>query len=178
MAGKKDTNVSKILKFLEETFESLPAPFETPHSYLKRVNRMPYKHYYDTVRQMKKRGVVEVFEKRGKKFIKLTHKGQLETLLYGLRSEKQDQWDGKWRIVIFDIPEKSRSKRDMIRRLLRREGFVRLQNSVFISPFKLQRKSVEYLKKSHLLHYIRILRVDEVDDDKDLRVRFKLKLKN
>ena len=178
MVRKKDTNVSKILKFLEETFESLPAPFETPYSYIKRVNRMPYRYYHDTIRQMKKRGVVEVFEKQGKKFVKLTHKGQLETLLYGLRSEEKHRWDGKWRMVIFDIPEESRSKRDMIRRLLKRGGFVKLQQSVFISPFKLQRKAIEYLKKTHLIEFIRIIRVEEMDDDKDLRIRFKLESKN
>ena len=174
MRERKETNVRKILNFLGETFELLPAPFETPHSYLKRVNKAPYKYYRDSVRSMKKRGLVKIFEKNGKKFIQLTYKGQLESLLYSLRLQTKERWDGKWRMVIFDIPESSRGRRGMIRRLLKREGFVRLQNSVYISPFKLNAQSIDYLKKSYLIHYLRILRVDAMDDDKDLKNRFKL----
>ncbi|PIR97519.1 MAG: hypothetical protein COT91_01020 [Candidatus Doudnabacteria bacterium CG10_big_fil_rev_8_21_14_0_10_41_10] len=107
MIRKKESNVNKILNFLEEGFEYLPAPFETPYSYIRRINRMPYKNYYNTVRQMKKRSVVKVFEKNGKKFIKLTKKGQLEALLYRMHMNKQEKWDGKWRVVVFDIPERS-----------------------------------------------------------------------
>ena len=161
--------------FLEDSFENLPAPFETPYAYIRRFEQIPYKHYYDSVRQMKKRGIVEVYRKNQKKFIKLTHKGQLELLLRGIKADREQKWDGKWRIVMFDIPEASRSKRDLIRHLLKKQGFVRFQNSVFIGPYQLKRNVIQYLKVSHLIHYIRILRVDEVDDDRELLRRFKLK---
>ena len=177
MTKKSSSHVAKILSFLGESFEYLPAPFETPYSYMRRVDRIPYKRYYDSVYQMKRRKVVDVFQKNGKKFIKLTHKGQLEILLHGLRTDRKSPWDGRWRVVIFDIPETARKHRATIRRLLRQDGFIRFQNSVFISPYQLNRQSVEYLKKTHLINYIRVMRVDELDDDKDLRVRFKLSKK-
>ena len=46
--------------------------------------------------------------------------------------EKPKRWDGKWRILIFDIREKVRRRRDEFVDLLRL-GF-KLQNSVWVFP--------------------------------------------
>jgi len=43
-------------------------------------------------------------------------------------------WDKKWRIVIFDIEERSRNARERVRNHLRQLGFGLLQESVWISP--------------------------------------------
>lgn len=45
------------------------------------------------------------------------------------------KWDGKWRILIFDIPEKRRHLRDMLRDRLVRLGFVNIQKSVWLTPY-------------------------------------------
>ncbi len=44
------------------------------------------------------------------------------------------RWDGKWRLLAFDIPERRRTLRDKIRNTLRTIGFVRLQNSMWVYP--------------------------------------------
>jgi len=44
-------------------------------------------------------------------------------------------WDGKWRMIIFDIKEKQRKRRDELRLLLEGAGFVRLQHSVWVHPY-------------------------------------------
>jgi DNA-binding transcriptional regulator PaaX len=44
-------------------------------------------------------------------------------------------WDGKWRILAFDIKEKRRKTRYALRVLLRNAGFVRLQDSVWVFPY-------------------------------------------
>lgn len=43
-------------------------------------------------------------------------------------------WDGRWRIVLFDVPETAKQRRENLRRTLRRCGFGYLQNSAWISP--------------------------------------------
>ncbi|MEK7161155.1 MAG: CRISPR-associated endonuclease Cas2, partial [Patescibacteria group bacterium] len=85
-------------------------------------------------------------------------------------------WDGQWRMVIFDIPEDFREKRDLLRSLLKRNQFIKLQASVFISPYALNREAIEYLNISGLKRYIRIIKIDEIDSDEDLKKRFNLKL--
>jgi phenylacetic acid degradation operon negative regulatory protein len=43
-------------------------------------------------------------------------------------------WDGRWRLVLFDVPESRRVARDRLRRFLQSRGFGYLQNSVWITP--------------------------------------------
>ena len=44
------------------------------------------------------------------------------------------RWDGRWRLVVFDVPEGRRGLRDKLRAQLRRRGFGYLQHSVWITP--------------------------------------------
>ena len=43
-------------------------------------------------------------------------------------------WDGRWRMVLFDVPQKRASARVRLRRSLAERGFGYLQNSVWITP--------------------------------------------
>jgi len=65
----------------------------------------------------------------------LTHKGlaRLDRLQFE-RIKMSDQWDEKWRVVIFDIPQYSNGDRDKIRRLIKQIGFMHLQHSVWVHP--------------------------------------------
>lgn len=47
-------------------------------------------------------------------------------------------WDGRWRLVLFDVPEASSFRRKNLRRYLRRHHFGRLQRSVWITPDPVQ----------------------------------------
>jgi len=132
------------------------------------------KEIYDTIYSLKQQGLIKERLKNGKKFIALTSKGQLELLLRKAIMEKPLKWDGRWRIIIFDIPEGSRDKRDALRFLLKKNSYIKLQASVFIAPYPLNREAVDYLKQSRLIGYIRIIRADEIDDDRDLRKKFGL----
>jgi len=43
-------------------------------------------------------------------------------------------WDGRWRLVIFDIPSGQNAEREWLRRYLRARDFGCLQNSVWVTP--------------------------------------------
>ena len=43
-------------------------------------------------------------------------------------------WDGKWRVVVFDLPEEHNASRVRLRRQLKDRGFGYLQNSLWITP--------------------------------------------
>jgi DNA-binding transcriptional regulator PaaX len=53
-------------------------------------------------------------------------------------------WDGRWRIVLFDVPSTQDSHRVRLRRYLQSRGFGYLQNSVWITPDSLdeERKTI------------------------------------
>lgn len=58
----------------------------------------------------------------------------------------QKSWDGKWRLVNFDIEEKERKIRDRIRSQLRNWGFRLFQRSAWVSPLPLN-EHIRYLKE-------------------------------
>ncbi len=66
---------------------------------------------------------------------KLTKEGwkRLKSILPEYK--KPSTWDDKWYIVAFDIPEDRRIKRNAFREKLKKLGFGRLQDSVWISPY-------------------------------------------
>ncbi len=70
---------------------------------------------------------------------RLTWKGRLQAL--GGRDPQarwSREWDGRWRLVLFDVPTPRNSHRARLRRYLRHKGFGYLQNSVWITPDSLE----------------------------------------
>jgi phenylacetic acid degradation operon negative regulatory protein len=71
----------------------------------------------------------------GDRLYRLTEAGR--RLALGPRDPAQRwkrRWDGKWRMVLFDVPQHRSSDRVRLRRSLANCGFGYLQNSVWITP--------------------------------------------
>ena len=80
------------------------------------------------------------FEKTSRgTFIRLTKRGEEKLRNFDLKKvtphRKRKKWDKKWRIVIFDVPEKRKVIRNKLRMSLMGIGFLRLQNSVWVYPY-------------------------------------------
>src|SRR5690606_13814348 len=70
--------------------------------------------------------------------LRLTARGQNELFRIELTAHGKTRfprWDGRWRMLIFDIPEHRRGLREKIRRALIAIGFQRLQDSVWAFPY-------------------------------------------
>lgn len=63
-------------------------------------------------------------------------------------------WDKKWRLLIYDIPEKYRHKRDALRVFIAQLGFGKVQGSCWVSPYDLSLKLHEFCKKQKIVDYI------------------------
>jgi hypothetical protein len=91
------------------------------------------------LKRLKRRGLISTSIGRdGADKIKLTAKGHKELLKYTLCEKAIDRpkrWDKKWRMVMFDIPERHRRVRENLRFFLRVVGFVKLQHSAWVYPF-------------------------------------------
>ena len=116
-------NTVQLLKYLE------------PHI----GKRNPRKRMQQAVSRLVSRGLAHK-KGAGKNFrLELTVKGRryAEMLYDGARLHipKPRRWDERWRIVIFDVWERRRAVRDRLRFLLKRIGFVKLQNSVWAYPY-------------------------------------------
>lgn len=72
------------------------------------------------------------------KFVELTSEGKKKLKEWErveFKIPRPAKWDGKWRILIFDIPEKQKEMRNKVRSTLQAIGFKHLQHSVWIYPF-------------------------------------------
>jgi len=109
--------------------------------------------------------------------IVLTDKGKEKALTYNLDEmaiKKPKHWDGKWRIVLFDIPEKMRRVRDAFRRHLNQLEFYEFQKSVFIHPFDCQ-DEIDYLIEFYKARkFIRFIIAESLDNELHLKTHFKL----
>jgi DNA-binding transcriptional regulator PaaX len=105
----------------------------------------------------------------------LTNKGKSKILTYHFQKMKinKKNWDGKWRFVMFDIPEKIKKGREALREKLKELGFRELQKSVFVIPYKCE-KEIEFLIEFFQLRkYVRFGTIDSIDNELHLRQIFK-----
>ena len=91
-----------------------------------------------------------------------------------IKNSTRRRWDGKWRLVSFDVPGGYSAKRDQIRSFLKEFDFLPLQKSVWVSPNSSDDEFWKLLVKNNLDRYCKIMIVDILEGDEELRRRFRL----
>jgi len=87
-------------------------------------------------------------------------------------------WDGKWRLITFDVPISSDKKRYQLRNLLKDFGFYQLQKSVWIYPNYLAEKFWRLLVDLELDRYCKVMLVEFLEGDEDVKRHFKKVIKS
>lgn len=83
------------------------------------------------LKRLREQGFIDLDDYNNRLTLKLTDQGKSEAILRKVL--RDETWDGKWRIAIFDIPEKHRKARNILRSKLKTWGFVPWQKSVWAS---------------------------------------------
>ena len=101
----------------------------------------------------------------------LTDKGKQRLLKYDFEKMRipRQRWDGKWRIVIFDIPEKQREARDSLRDKLKNLGFHELQRSVFVYPLDCGNEMEFIIEFFNIRKFVRYGTLDSIDNELHLK---------
>jgi len=100
---------------------------------------------------LKKQGYIRIKNLEQKQGVLLTRKGVERVLKIRLKmKEKKKRPDGKWQMVIFDIPERKRSLRDIFRENLQILGYKMFQQSVWVSRTTFQKRLRELSENIHL----------------------------
>lgn len=113
-------------------------------------------------------------------FISLSDKGKKKGLAAFIEAEtrlyKNDElsWDGVWRLVFFDIPEKKRKFRDYLRRILKTVGFREFQKSIWAYPYPVPTFIKELLFDEEVRSHVKFVIASSIDDDGHLRNIFNL----
>lgn len=119
-----------------------------------------YGALYQAVRDLRKKGFIETSKNEGKMILKLTDRGREEAIIKKLLNRKN--WDGKWRIVIFDIPEKHRKLRQILRGKLKEWEFEKWQKSVWASKKDLTIPLRKFIEEVDLKDWVRVLVANDV----------------
>lgn len=120
-----------------------------------------------------KSGLVELSAgEKGVDFATLTEYGRKRASIYKidtLVTRKSKHWDGKWRMIIFDIPESHRKERDAIRHRLRQLNFFKLQDSIWIYPYDCRRAIAHLADYYNLKNHLHFAIVDVFDQEDEAR---------
>jgi len=140
-----------------------------------KVNRQ---YLYRIIHEFKYERLVDWKEKEdGTIEIVLTEKGQKLALKFNFEEmsiKKPASWDVKWRIVLYDIPEKNKKAREAFRKKIKELGFYELQKSVFIYPFPCKDEIdfvVEFFEIRNFVYYGEI---DNLSNESKLKLHFGL----
>jgi DNA-binding transcriptional regulator PaaX len=151
-----------------------------------RVLRKIQKEWEDINEQQLKRSIRALYEsklvreKQNKDrtvTLILSEKGKRKALTYNIdemQIKTPASWDGKWRIVLFDIPEKIKGSREVVRFYLKSLEFYEFQKSVFVHPFDCQDEIEYIIENFQLRKHVRFVRADFIDNELHLKKHFKL----
>lgn len=125
------------------------------------------KQFAQFINYLKKRGYIQIATLKEKQGILLTPKGKKKALkakvLLDQPSHLKKRKDGKWLMVIFDIPERKKQLRENFRGLLYSLGFQKFQKSVWVSPFDVKKQLEEIIRFYGLENYVRIFLIEEIE---------------
>jgi DNA-binding transcriptional regulator PaaX len=149
---------------------------------LKRDRKFAHQFTYrarSQLSQLREDGLVSFEERGGLRYARITNAGRNALMVRGNLLaqwiQKPKRWDGRWRVVIFDIPERRRNTRDTLRRMMRSFGFYRLQDSVWVHPYDAE--DVIALAKTELKLGTNVLYmiVEHIENDQRLKEEFLLR---
>lgn len=148
------------------------------HDYLNKTDEATFRSYSEiytyfaernkgairkTIEKLLRNGDIEKIVEDDISKFRITIRGRFKLFSeIPLTKFKEEGWDGLWRIVIFDIPEKEKKQRDGLREKLKELGFGKWQNSVYISPFNVKKEVSEFLKSQGLNEYVIFLETKEI----------------
>lgn len=142
---------------------------------LKKVND---RYLYRSLNEFRRDRLVSYQERKdGSVEIILTDKGKRKALRFNIDSliiKKPRKWDGRWRLVIFDIPEFKRQGRDALRLKLKELGFFEWQKSVFIYPYPCRDEIDFIVEFFELRPYVRYAELLMATNEAELRLHFDL----
>lgn len=102
-----------------------------------------------TLTRMRKEKLVNIVERDGEQVVELTKNGRRRIIKYSLENlsiDKPKLWDGRWRLVLYDVPHRRKQLRDVFRQTLKSLGFYQLQESVWLFPYPCEQQ-VSFLRE-------------------------------
>ena len=130
------------------------------------------------INSIKRQKLIEyVADKNGKTVVKITQKGETRLRAFSIdliKIKKPKEWDGKWRLAMFDIPMIFTKGREALRYHLKELNFFQFQKSAWIYPYPCEDEIIFIADFFGVGKYVEILTVENVLRDEKLKKYFHL----
>ena len=115
------------------------------------------------VNYLKKKGYIKIKNLKEKRGVIITKKGINKVLVAKIKSkERKRRNDKKWQMIIFDIPEKKRHLRDLLRENLHFLGYRMLQQSIWVCPYNVFKETEAFIREYSLDQYVKLFLIEEI----------------
>jgi len=111
-------------------------------------------------KRLREQGLIELISDKELIF-RLTDQGK-DKALWEKMKNSEEKWDGRWRIVIWDIPEKRRLARDLLRFKLKQLGFIQWQKSVWATKINCTKLLRDFIKQIGVEDWVMVLESDNI----------------
>lgn len=115
------------------------------------------------IQKLKQNGCLKMLKIKNNKAIMITSKGlgklfknQLKTTI---RTKRKD---GKWQMILFDIPENRRKQRNYFRKSLQYLGYQQLQKSIWVCPYNTLEKTKALIKRYNIKPFVELLLINKI----------------
>jgi len=146
------------------------------------------KEWEEINRQSLKRAIKSLYESKMIKMkydkkkdaitVVISDKGRKRALTYEMDKmeiKRPKRWDGKWRIVLFDVPEPNKKERDGFRYCLKNLKFFEYQKSVFVHPYDCKDEIDYIIELKGIRKFVRFIVADSLDNELHLKHHFGLR---
>jgi len=116
-----------------------------------------------------------VTDKNGTTRIKITKKGETRLRSFSIdliEIKKPKKWDGKWKLVMFDIPMRFTKGREALRYHLKDLNFFQFQKSAWIYPYPCEDEIIFISDFFGVGKYVEVLTVEDILRDEKLKKYF------
>lgn len=165
MGGRVVLSVAQY--YLKKWWEK-GGPYIPPEADEERVRLSIYnlkRRNYVQIKPTKKKNIFKVeLTKRGKKFFD-------KISFQDISVTAPQKWDGHWRFFFFDIPEKRKNLREILRDKLKRLNFFQFQKSVWVHPFECENELNLICDYLGITHYTMTFTA-KIGNDRILRRHF------
>lgn len=131
-----------------------------PYRYQYGISHLKKSSLSQALKRLREGGLIEFTSDQQLAF-RLTDKGRGKALLANLKTDDQN-WDGNWRLVIFDIPEKRRQARDLFRAKLKQWNFIHFQQSVWGTKKNCTKALRDFIKSVGIEDWVMVVESDNI----------------
>lgn len=127
------------------------------------------------IRALYRDGLITIAETpEGITQVAATEAGKKEAKAKTFLGEKPKEWDKKWRLIFFEIPEEKKKLRDVFRYRLQKMGATEFQRSAFIFPYPCSREVAALAEKLSLKEHIVLVTAETLSNEFKFKEHFGL----